>query len=207
MSGVRIGIVDYDAGNITSLAGAMDELGLSWRRVGSAEELASLGAEPGAFLVLPGVGAFGAAMDSLDAKGLSGPLRAWLEADRPFLGICLGLQLLYQGSQESPGRAGLGVLPGICARFSNGLKVPAMGWNLVRPEPGCQDLFPKGEGGWFYFDHSFHPPLESPWVAARTDYGFEYPCAVRRGRACAFQFHPEKSSRAGLALLRRILLP
>ncbi len=196
------GIIDYDAGNIRSLVGASDEIGQAWKMVGSAREVEALAAIPGARLILPGVGAFGAAMDSLDAKGLSDPLRSWLAADRPFLGICLGLQLLYEGSVETPGAKGLGFLKGRCQKFSSGLKVPSIGWNQVESDKG--DIF--GEGGgkdWFYFVHSYHPPLDSSDVLAWAEYGVRFPCAIAKGRARAMQFHPEKSSTAGLELLKR----
>lgn len=196
------GIIDYDAGNIRSLIGALEELGRPWRLIGGAAEMEELKAIQDSRLILPGVGAFGAAMDSLNGKGLAGPIKAWLSEGRPFLGICLGLQLLYEGSVESPGVAGLGFLTGICQKFSGSLKVPSIGWNQVEAsDPG---LF--GEAGrkdWFYFVHSYHPPLDSSDVAARAEYGISFPCAIARGRARATQFHPEKSSKAGLELLRR----
>jgi imidazole glycerol phosphate synthase glutamine amidotransferase subunit len=199
------GIVDYDAGNIRSLTGALDELGQAWRMLSSPLDVAELSREPQALLILPGVGAFGAAMASLEAKGLVLPLRAWLQAERPFLGICLGLQLLYEGSDEDPDVRGLGFLPGRCAKFTGGLKIPSIGWNQAKPLGDNLALFGRAQGEWFYFVHSYHPPLDSPCVAALADYGYDFPCAISKGAALAFQFHPEKSSLAGLALLRRVL--
>jgi imidazole glycerol-phosphate synthase len=196
------GIVDYDAGNIRSLIGALDEIGQEWTMIGCAADVEGLMKLPGARLILPGVGAFGAAMDSLIAKGLAGPIRAWLAADRPFLGICLGLQLLYEGSVESPGAIGLGFLAGSCQKFSSGLKVPSIGWNQVEAAEG--DIFGSSGGAdWFYFVHSYHPPLESANVIGWAEYGLRFPCAIAKGRARAMQFHPEKSSKAGLELLKR----
>jgi len=196
------GIIDYDAGNIRSLIGALDEIGQQWTMVGSAADADALKRLPGSRLILPGVGAFGAAMDSLNAKNLAGPIRAWLAEDRPFLGICLGLQLLYEGSVESPGVAGLGFLSGSCQKFSSGLKVPSIGWNQVEAADG--DIFGSGGGtDWFYFVHSYHPPLESANVIGWAEYGVRFPCAIGAGRARAMQFHPEKSSKAGLELLKR----
>lgn len=200
-----VGIVDYDAGNIRSLTGALDELKRPWRMLGSARDVEALGKEEGARLILPGVGAFGAAMGSLNAKGLADPLREWLAADRPFLGICLGLQLLYEGSEEDPGVPGLGFLKGSCEKFKVELKIPCIGWNRVLPEPGAEAVFGGKSGEWFYFVHSYHAPRASECVAATTDYEYRFPCAIRKGRAIAFQFHPEKSSLGGLALLERCL--
>ncbi len=201
----RVGIVDYDAGNVASLSGALDELGCAWSMVSNAEDVETLARGGEGVLVLPGVGAFGAAMASLDSKELSGPIRSWLARGLPFIGICLGLQLLYEGSEEDPGVAGLGFLPGKCERFRGALKVPCIGWNLVKPAPGDASPFEPGAEEWFYFVHSYHAPVASPCVIASTDYGYDFPCAIRKGRAVAFQFHPEKSSRAGLALLKRAI--
>jgi imidazole glycerol phosphate synthase glutamine amidotransferase subunit len=196
------GIVDYDAGNIRSLVGALDEIGQEWMMVGSEVAMDELGSSLDSRLILPGVGAFGAAMASLEERGLSQPIRRWLAADRPFLGICLGLQLLYEGSVESPGARGLCFLKGSCVKFSGRLKVPAIGWNKVEARDPA--LFGTGmKEDWFYFVHSYHAPLDSPNVSGWADYGLRFPCAVARGRARAVQFHPEKSSKAGLELLRR----
>lgn len=196
-----IGLIDYDAGNARSLSGALEELGCQWSLVGNGATLAKLSEDPNSRIILPGVGAFGAAMDSLGRRGLADGLKEWLGANRPFLGICLGLQLLYEASQESPGVAGLGLLKGECQRFGPGLKVPCIGWNVVRPR-GPSPIFPDSREAWFYFVHSYHPPLDSQDIAATTDYGIEYPCAITRGRIQATQFHPEKSSKAGLRLLK-----
>jgi imidazole glycerol phosphate synthase glutamine amidotransferase subunit len=203
-----IGIIDYDAGNIRSLVGALDELGLAWKMIGSAAELKAHAAEADSRLILPGVGAFGAAMDSLRQRGLLEPIRDWLRADRKFLGICLGLQLLYDGSAESPGVEGIGFLSGRCAKFDNNLKVPAIGWNLVSPviqgDAAVKSPFAAmgGQPDWFYFVHSYYAPLNSECVAAWADYGIRFPAAIQKGQVFACQFHPEKSSKAGLALLK-----
>lgn len=194
------GIIDYDAGNIRSLVGALDEIGQAWKMIGSAAEAEELKRSPGARLILPGVGAFGAAMDSLRSKGLDGPIASWLAEDRPFLGICLGLQLLYEGSAESPEARGLGFLKGSCKKFSSALKVPSIGWNQVEAEGG--DIFGSGKD-WFYFVHSYYPPEDSSDVIAWAEYGLRFPCAIAKGKARAMQFHPEKSSKAGLELLKR----
>ena len=195
-------IVDYGSGNLRSVQKAFEHLGAAAVVTDDPGVVAAAGR-----LVLPGVGAFGDAMRELRARGLVEPIVAHLRADRPFFGICMGLQLLFETGWEGGRHAGLGILAGDVARFdlAGGLKVPHMGWNTVswhgagRPA-GCDD------GEHFYFVHSYHArPREEAVVAAVTDYGGPFCAAVRRGRLFATQFHPEKSQAAGLRLLRAFL--
>jgi glutamine amidotransferase/cyclase len=198
-----ISLLDYGAGNVRSLRNAIAYLG--YRLVDIERPADILKAER---LIFPGVGAFGAAMERLKRLGYVGPLREYLAADRPFLGICIGLQSLFEGSEESPGVAGLGLIPGLVERFPHGeLAVPHMGWNGLRPLRGSA-LLDGVDDGKFYFVHSYHArrtPDNADWVLAETDYGVPFVSAVQRGRIAAVQFHPEKSGRLGLEVLRRFL--
>jgi glutamine amidotransferase len=189
-------IVDYGSGNLRSVQKAFERLGHSAAITSDPDVVAS--AER---LVLPGVGAFGDAMRELGARGLIEPIVAHLRADRPFLGICMGLQLLFESGLEGGRHAGLGVLPGEVVRFDlpAGFKVPHMGWNAVRWRDAWR---PATDGEHFYFVHAYHArPTDPSVVAATADYGGPFCAAVRRGRLFATQFHPEKSQAAGLELL------
>lgn len=150
--------------------------------------------------VLPGVGAFGAAMTSLRATGLDEAVRDRFRRGRPLLAICLGMQLLCDASDESPGVAGLGLARGRITRFNPRVRVPQMGWNTIEPDPDATLMSP----GWMYFANSFH--LEGPppgWACARTDHGGLFVSAMQLGPVLACQFHPELSGAAGLTLIRR----
>jgi imidazole glycerol phosphate synthase glutamine amidotransferase subunit len=192
-----IGIIDYGAGNLQSVRKALDYIGAESRIASRADDLEGAGR-----IVLPGVGAFGAAAAGLEERGFTAFLREWIRADRPFLGICLGLQLLFEGSTESAGAAGLGFFKGTCLRFKEG-KVPQIGWNQVSPAAGSRMFDGIADGTFFYFLHGYYAaPGDETWVAARTTYGVTFASAVQRGRIWAVQFHPEKSGDAGLQLLR-----
>lgn len=196
-------IVDYGSGNLRSVQKAFERLGAPARITDDPNMVAEADR-----LVLPGVGAFGDAMRELAARGLVEPIVAHVRADRPFFGICMGLQLLFETGLEGGRHAGLGLLAGDVARFDlpAGLKVPHMGWNTVRWRgAGCPGNAAP-DGAWFYFVHSYHArPADESVVAAVSDYGGPFCAAVSRGRLFATQFHPEKSQAVGLGLLAAFL--
>ncbi len=197
-------IIDYGIGNLRSLAKAFDAAGVPVRRTGDPDEVAASDR-----LVLPGVGAFGACADELRDRGLDRVVRQRAQAGVPLLGVCVGMQLLFEGSDERGEHDGLGLLPGRVTRFASNLagedgrrlKVPHMGWNrlqALRPHPVV------GDDDWMYFVHSYHAaPVEPSDLLAITEYGGRVPAVVGRGNVVGVQFHPEKSARAGQALLRR----
>lgn len=192
-------IVDYGSGNLRSVQKAFEHVGVP----------AAVGADPQAMrdaaaLVLPGVGAFGAAMAQLEAKGLVEPLMERIEAGVPFLGVCLGLQLLFESSEEDPGVAGLGLIRGDVRSLPPTVKVPHIGWNQAEL-CGCSDLFDGiPDGSAFYFVHSYAVVPRSPGdVMCMTDYeGVAFVSGVERDNVAAIQFHPEKSSTLGLRFYR-----
>lgn len=192
----RVAVVDYGAGNLVSIEQALTQVGA---RVVVARDGAAL-ADADAVIV-PGVGAAAPAMARLDRRGLTAPLVAWIAADRPFLGICLGLQLLFEGSDED-GAATFGVLPGRATRLEDAPTLPHIGWNQV--ERTRDDMLFDGiaDGADFYFVHSYAgAPTDDAAVLARTTHGRPFVSAVRRGRTWGVQFHPERSGEDGLRLL------
>ena len=198
-----ITIVDYGAGNLQSVEKAFQYIGAPVRLASSGTEIASAEA-----LVLPGVGAFRDAMHSLEAGGMAQPLRDYIASGRPFLGICLGLQLLFEESEEFGHVKGLGAFKGRICRIpaENGLKVPHMGWNSL--ELKRTDGIFKGlqENPYVYFVHSYYLKAEErQLVSAQTEYGVKIDAAIQRGNAFATQFHPEKSGRVGLQMLRKFM--
>ncbi len=154
-------------------------------------------------IILPGVGAFGEAMSRIDALRLRAPLLEAAHRDVPILGICLGMQLLFDRSEESPGARGLGLIPGDVLRFNGTVKVPHIGWNDVAPVQPSR-LFPEGRPGVYYFVHSFYVP-ETEMTLALTTYGVTFSSAIGRGSIFGVQFHPEKSQAEGLNLLGNFL--
>ncbi|MCG0277995.1 MAG: imidazole glycerol phosphate synthase subunit HisH [Thermanaeromonas sp.] len=192
-----IAIIDYGMGNLLSVQKALDTLGFPARVTNRPEEVVKA---PGA--VLPGVGAFRDAMAALKETGLNEAIKEVCRSGKPFLGICLGLQLLFESSEEGGRVGGLGLLPGQVRRLPPGLKVPHMGWNQVMyTRPGL--LF-QGipEGSFFYFVHSYHvEPQYSGIIVAETEYGGRIVAAIEQGNLFGVQFHPEKSSTLGLKLL------
>ncbi len=196
-----IGIIDYGMGNLGSVTNACGYLGVPAQVLTKPEEFDTCEA-----LILPGVGAFGDCLRHLRDHGFVDPIRAWIEADRPFLGICLGLQALFEGSDESPGVAGLGLLPGWVRRFPAhlNLKIPQIGWNRVdQRQKGCPLFDGVPNASFFYFVHSYYVDAgRADVVAGETEYGLRYASAVCRGRLMAVQFHPEKSQALGLLMLQ-----
>ena len=198
-----IAIIDYDAGNIRSVEKAL--LYLGQEAVITRDPKIILGADG---VILPGVGAFGDAMGKLHTYGLMQVIRQCVQENKPFLGICLGLQLLFESSEESPGVTGLGVLKGKVVRLpaEAGLKIPHIGWNDLK-FPNSGRLF-KGlkEGAFVYFVHSYYLTAKEPdIVTATTEYGTVIHASVEKGNVFACQFHPEKSSEAGLTILRNFI--
>ncbi len=196
-----ITLLDYGAGNVRSVINAIESLGEQVHLVQNKEDI--LSAEK---LVFPGVGAFGNMMDILNRKGFVAPLMAYLNADRPFLGICLGLQALFDTSEEAPEIPGLGFIKGRVKRFSTDLSVPHIGWNGLNIEQPSRLFNGLNGDEKFYFVHSYHvSPDTGNDVLTTTDYGYGFVSAVQRGNIAATQFHPEKSGKSGLRLLENFL--
>jgi len=192
-----IAVLDYEIGNLRSAQKALQHLGADAR----------LTADPGLIrdadgVVLPGVGSFGRCMDALRGHGLDELAGEVVDAGRPFLGICIGMQMLFEASEESPGATGLGVLPGTVRRLPGEVKRPQMQWNLLerRGDPELLRLAP--DPAWAYFVHSYAADTDDAIVTATCDYGGPVVAAVAKGSVWATQFHPEKSSRTGLSVLQ-----
>lgn len=196
-----IAIIDYDAGNVKSVEKALQAL--NQEVVITNDKQTLLAADR---VILPGVGAFGDAMEKLQAYGLVEVIHELVEMGKPFLGICLGLQLMFDESEESPGVKGLGLLKGKIVRFpQSDLKVPQIGWNSL-DFPKESVLF-RGinSGEYVYFVHSYYLKAEEDIVAATTEYGVTVHAAVEKGNIFACQFHPEKSSGVGLKILKNFV--
>ena len=196
-----ITLLDYGAGNVRSVINAIEHLGESIKIVKTGDDI--LSAEK---LVFPGVGAFGSMMEILMQKGFVLPLKQYLLENRPFLGICLGLHALFDGSDEASGQKGLGIIPGQVKRFETNLSVPHIGWNGI----SCHQssiLWQKCSGNEkFYFVHSYHAVPESDeYILCTTDYEKPFTSGIQKGNIIALQFHPEKSGNAGLKLLSNFL--
>ena len=191
-------IVDYGMGNLRNVQKAFEHIGVPARISANANDLLSADG-----VVLPGVGAFGDAMTNLRAAGLVEPLLEVVRQGTPLLGICLGLQLLFEESSEMGTHRGLGVLPGRVVRFDEGLKVPHIGWNQLRVVRSDGLLAGIADGSYAYFVHSYYVvPSDQSCVLATTDYGVEFASVVRQGNVFGVQPHPEKSQEVGLRLLR-----
>jgi glutamine amidotransferase len=199
--GLHVAVIDYDAGNTLSVTRALEKVGAHVDLTADPDRLQTADA-----VVLPGVGAFGDCMKKLRERGMDTACREAFRSGKPFLGVCVALQVIFDDSEESPGAEGLGLLPGSVRRFKVGnLKVPHMGWNelrLVRRHPVLDGL----DGEAFYFVHSYYPaPAEAADLVGETEYGVRFCAAAGRENLVAVQFHPEKSSRAGLRLYENFL--
>jgi imidazole glycerol-phosphate synthase subunit HisH len=192
-----IAIVDYGIGNLRSVQKALEKVGAEARLVTAPEALDDAEA-----IVLPGVGAFGDGMANLRAAGFVDPLQRAAGAGRPLLGICLGLQLLFDESEEMGQHTGLGLLPGRVVRFAGGLKVPQIGWNQIHWRGSCPLSAGVPDGSYAYFVHSFYiVPGDTTHVLGTTEYGIEYASVAGAGHILGIQFHPEKSQDVGLRIL------
>ena len=198
-----IAVIDYDAGNLKSVEKALIFLGETPVITRDREEL--LAADK---VILPGVGAFGDAMDRLHQYRLVDVIKEIVKKGIPFLGICLGLQLMFESSEESPGVEGLGLLPGKILKIPEtpGMKVPHMGWNSLKIDPNSRLFKGIPDGSYVYFVHSYYLKAGSEdIVAATTEYGTHIHAAVEKGNLYACQFHPEKSSQTGLKILENFI--
>ncbi len=196
-------LVDYGMGNLRSVEKALARVGADVRIVSDVESVLAADA-----VVLPGVGAFGDCMANLGKAGLTDAIRNFIATKRPFLGICLGFQALFESSEEAAGVRGLGLFPGTVPRFAvNGLKVPHMGWNQLRIQKrGCPLLEGVADGSHVYFVHSYYcKPKEVSVVCATTDYGIEFCSMLWTDNVYATQFHPEKSQAVGLKILENFV--
>lgn len=197
----KVSVLDYGAGNVRSVLNALRKIGCEVQMIETAEQIGEA-----RVLLFPGVGSFGRCMEVLHSRGWVDALKAYLQADRPFLGICLGLQTLFEGSEESPGVAGLGLLPGTVERFAgaSGRSVPQIGWNTLHARQSSGLLEGIDPDDAVYFVHSYRAALTdelAPWALTTTDYGEKYVSSVQRGRVMACQFHPEKSGSVGLRMI------
>lgn len=198
-----ISIIDYGAGNLSSVKKALDFLGAESEITQDSDRILSA-----SHIILPGVGSFGDAMNSMAERGLVDVVKEAALSGKPFLGICLGLHLLFEGSDESPEIDGLGILKGkmVTIPRDRGLKVPHIGWNSVSLKQKNGIFSGIDDNSYFYFVHSYYlKDADEDVVAGVTEYGVPIECAVQRGNLCAVQFHPEKSSSAGLKLLKNFI--
>ena len=200
MADPLIAIVDYDAGNLRSVQKALERFGGRAEITADADRITSADA-----LVVPGQGACDSSMRHMRQRGLVGPIKDYISVGRPFLGICLGLQLLLDSSDEGDEPC-LGIVPGTCRRLPSGQKIPHMGWNQVawrKEHPVFQDI---ADGAHFYFVHSFYAdPADKTVIAGTTDYGVEFCSAAAWDSVAAVQFHPEKSGATGLRIYENFI--
>lgn len=198
-----LGIIDYGAGNLASVCNSFRAIGAEGRLIRTPQDAHGI-----THLVLPGVGAFGDCAKALHQQGLADFVRDRILSNKPFLGICIGYQILFESSEETPGVPGLGIFGGHVKRFDDkGQKIPHMGWNAVQPVDISHPLWADmGPEPYFYYVHSYYPqPTDKKLIAATSTYGDTFAAAIIRGNIIATQFHPEKSQQQGLRLLRNFL--
>ncbi len=194
-------IVDYGAGNLRSVQKAVEYNGADAQVTSHPADI-----EKADRIIFPGVGAFGKAIEKIDALNLRTPLIRFIETGKPFLGICLGLQLLFENSEENPGVPGLAVLKGSVKRFSGSLKVPHLGWNVLIRKSNSVLWEGIPANSYFYFAHSYYiSPVEADIIIGESDYGSHFPVAVQKNNLYGLQFHPEKSQKFGLQVLKNFL--
>jgi glutamine amidotransferase len=197
MRAPEIAVLDYGIGNLRSAEKALQHLGADARLVTDARA-----ARAARGVVLPGVGAFSSCMDALHQSGLEDVVREAIDDGRPFLGVCVGMQMLFEGSDESYGVKGLGVLAGEVRRLAPGVKLPHIGWNTLDVREGSALMARLAPAPWLYFVHSYAPaPSDAEIVTATTEYGGRVVAAIERGPLWATQFHPEKSGDNGMTVL------
>ncbi len=200
----RIGVIDYGGGNLQNVLNVLKALGHEGSLVSQADDLDSVDR-----LIFPGVGSFGDCVEDLDRKELRAPLLNWLREDRPYFGICLGYQMLFGSSEESPGAEGLGFFDGRVVRFDDlhGLKIPHMGWNEVNPTDSDYYIWQGTPSPLhLYFVHSFFPqPADADLISSTAEYGSPFASSIAMGNVFAGQFHPERSQDAGLKLISNFL--
>lgn len=194
-----ITVINYGAGNLRSVTNTLEALGARYAVTQDAGAVEAAGA-----VILPGVGHFGQMMDALDRLGLRGALIRKARSGAPLLGICLGLQAMFEASEEAPEQKGLGLFPGRVRRFPRGLRCPHMGWNTVRPARESRLLEGLGPAPYFYFANSYYCP-GGAHAAGLSEYGVEFCALLESGPVFGCQFHPEKSGPAGLAMMRNFL--
>ncbi len=195
-------IIDYGAGNIESVRKALEYIGADCVVSADKDVLAAADAA-----ILPGVGSFGDAMNELRSRGLEEPIKDFIASNKPFLGICLGLQILFESSEESPGAVGLGVLKGKIVRIPDGegLKIPHMGWNSVEIKKDDALFKDIPNNPYVYFVHSYYLKAEEDIVTSVAEYGVNIHASVAKGNLRACQFHPEKSGELGISLLKNFV--
>ena len=196
-----IAIFDYGAGNLRSVQNTLAEIGCEYTLVRDAEGLRRADR-----ILLPGVGHFGQTMRALDSLGVRETLVERIRAGVPYLGICLGMQALFESSEEAPEERGLGIFPGIVKRFPLDARVPHMGWNDLTVRANSQLLRGVGARPFVYFAHSYYVPV-TEHAAATCTYGFPYTAALECGAICGVQFHPEKSGPVGLGIVKNFTSP
>jgi imidazole glycerol phosphate synthase glutamine amidotransferase subunit len=196
---VKTTIVDYGAGNLRSVQNTLDELGFKYETTNDPEVVANADK-----IILPGVGHFGQMMRAMDELGLREPVIQKIRSGVPFLGICVGLQCLFESSEESPGSSGLGIFPGVIRRFTGDIRVPHMGWNSLQKQRPSRLLNGLPDEPFTYFAHSYYAPVVDA-AAATCTYLVPYSALIEQDNIHAVQFHPEKSGHTGLQVMKNFI--